>query len=337
MIPGDKDKLLFYFQGGGACWDQVSTKSGFCTTDSIPQSLVGVFDRKNSKNDYAKYTIVHLSYCSGDLFGGNVTRSYTDSKGKPVVQVGLLNAQATLDWVKSQMKSGGLTSTLSELVVMGCSAGSIGTQLWGNQILKQLSWKYAAVVPDSYAGFFPDGSIGPLIYDYGYCTSGFLSSTLYNKCMNKQLTLVDINMEFQSATKKIPYNFIQSKTDSIQLSFYMAVAASTGIPPLVITPTDFYVGVNKIFGTYNKGNVNFLTYLVDGSQHCFTPTTLYYEATTKGPHDAGSQTSGQWMYDWVNHFPLAESETAKTKCEAGTAANTYCDVNVYPKSFTENY
>jgi hypothetical protein len=315
----------------------MSTKAGFCTSDSSPQSLVGVFDRTNPKNKYSAYTIVHLTYCSGDLFGGNVTRPYTDSKGQPVVQVGVHNAQATVDWIKSQMSNGGLSSTLSELVVMGCSAGSIGVQLWGNQVLKQLSWKHASINPDSYAGVFPEGSVGPLIYDFGFCSAGFLSSTLYQKCMNKQLTLVDINMEFIASTKQIPYNFIQSKTDAVQISFYIAVAETTGIKPASITPTEFYNDVNSIFGTYNQGNQNFLTYLVDGNQHCFTPADLYYEATTKGPHDAGKATTGQWMYDWTNHFPLQESETGNTRCEEGTDANTYCSANVSPKAFSEHY
>ncbi|RYY82396.1 hypothetical protein EON63_13420 [archaeon] len=112
MIPGDSDKLLFYFQGGGACWDEYSTKAQLCTTDASPQSLVGkemcsvciwpffihimiaytihhttynipgIFDRTNTKNNFKDYTIVHVLYCSGDVHGGNVVRPYTDSAGQ---------------------------------------------------------------------------------------------------------------------------------------------------------------------------------------------------------------------------------------------------------------
>ncbi len=60
------------------CRDEASTKAGFCTSDSSPQSANGVFDRSNPKNAYRDYTIVHVSYCSGDLFGGNVVRPYSD-------------------------------------------------------------------------------------------------------------------------------------------------------------------------------------------------------------------------------------------------------------------
>lgn len=90
VVPGSSDNVLLYFQGGGACWDEASTKAGFCTSDSSPQSLVGIFDRNEPLNKYKDYTIVHVSYCSGDLFGGDVVRDYTDSAGVPVVQKGFL-------------------------------------------------------------------------------------------------------------------------------------------------------------------------------------------------------------------------------------------------------
>lgn len=166
VIPGASDKLLVYFQGGGACWDAASTKMGFCTTDAKPQSLVGIFDRTNPDNKFKDYTIVHVMYCSGDIFGGNVVREYDDQAGVPVTQRGFKNAQASLDWVVSQQAAGHLAASLSDLVVMGCSAGSIGTQLWGNQVVTRLKWDRAAIMPDSYAGVFPPGSQGPLIYNY---------------------------------------------------------------------------------------------------------------------------------------------------------------------------
>lgn len=133
-------------------------------------------------NHFRDYTIVHVLYCSGDIFGGNVVRDYTDKDGVPIIQKGIhimlyhshviislkgfTNAQVTLDWVIQQQKIGNLASTLTSVVTMGCSAGSIGAQLWGNQIVTNLKWNQAAVIPDSYAGVFPEGSQGPLIYDF---------------------------------------------------------------------------------------------------------------------------------------------------------------------------
>jgi hypothetical protein len=140
VIPGDSDKLLFYFQGGGACWDKISTAGQLCLTDSKPQSPVGVFDRNNKDNKFASHTIVHVLYCSGDVHGGDTVRPYKDSAGVPVTQKGLANAQSALDWVVKEQQGGGLASAFSEIVVMGCSAGSVGAQLWGQELLNRLVW-----------------------------------------------------------------------------------------------------------------------------------------------------------------------------------------------------
>jgi hypothetical protein len=46
VIPGDSDKVLFFFQGGGACWNKASTVPlSMCSTDASPASLSGAFDR----------------------------------------------------------------------------------------------------------------------------------------------------------------------------------------------------------------------------------------------------------------------------------------------------
>jgi len=270
VIPGDSDKLIFYFQGGGACWDEPSTKLGFCTSDASPQSLVGIFDRTNVNNKFKDYTIVQVLYCSGDVFGGNTVRPYNDKDGVPVTQKGLANAQSVLDWTKQMQATGALASTLSELVVMGCSAGSIGAQLWGKQVLNGLKWNKAAVVPDSYAGIFPPGTMGPLIYDFGFCSSGFLSSGLQAKCLDQTLTMQEMDMEFIASTPTVPYTFIQSKVDDVQISFYIAIGlTSPNVTDPTINPTEFYDDVNTVFGEYNQLS-NFMAYLVDGPQHCFT-------------------------------------------------------------------
>lgn len=37
IIPGDTDKVLFYFQGGGACWNKETTiDDTLCSTDATP-------------------------------------------------------------------------------------------------------------------------------------------------------------------------------------------------------------------------------------------------------------------------------------------------------------
>lgn len=264
-------------------------------------------------------------------------------KSDPVIQKGLENAQATLDWVAAQQLKGKVANILSELVVMGCSAGSVGAQLWANKILTTLKWKTAGIVPDSYAGIFPPGSMGPLIYNLGFCTSsGLISDEMMAKCNAQTLDILEVEAENIKNNPGVPIAFVQSKTDSVQQSFYVAVGLSTNTSA-TITPTAFYNDVNTAFGNYNI-QPNFLTYLVDGSQHCFTDTNVFYTADGLGPKDDGSaQNQGLMLSEWVGSWPLMATESASSLCEGALTAsegtsgdNSYCSTLVLPKTFTYN-
>jgi hypothetical protein len=269
-------------------------------------------------------------------------RPYNDSKGVPVTQRGYSNVMSVLDWISAQQSAGALSASFSKFVVMGCSAGSIGAQLWADEAARRFKWKEAAILPDSYAGVFPEGSQGPLIYDFGMCSvfKGMLSPALIDKCNAEKLTLQDVVAEYLAKNPNLPFGFIQSKTDVVQMSFYSTVAFSMNMSA-AITPSQFYADVNNIFGEYNKHN-NFLTYLVNGDQHCFSPLSLYYTADAISSTDNGATASQEMMHQWANHFPLDSGASESTVCEGAMQASdvtaggtTYCSSTVAPKSFTE--
>lgn len=348
VVPGDADKLLFYFQGGGACWDALSTDLGLCSQDAIPASLIGAFDRTDVRNKFKDFTIVHALYCSGDVWGGDVVRNYVDSNGVPVTQKGWVNAKSVLDYVQSQQQNGTLASTLSQLVVMGCSAGSIGAQIWSKEILTTLKWNSAAVVPDSYIGVFPPLTQGPLIRDFGFCNAPFLTPALKTTCRNGGLTLALLMDELIGTDPRISFNYIQSKVDIVQRSFYVLIGITMN-STFIISDSEFYADVNQIMTGYNQKHPNFLTYLVDGDQHCFTDHLLYFNADTLGPHASvvnvsasDTATSNETkLFQWCNKFPLQQSQNASTECSGKieTVGDdvTYCSSNVVPKTFVENY
>jgi len=343
VIPGASDKLIVYLQGGGACWDEASTNAGFCSTSVSPASLIGMFDRENELNPYKDYTVVHALYCSGDLWGGNVTQSYNDADGVPVTQKGLYNVQLTIDWIIAQQKASKLSSTFTDLIVTGTSAGAVGVQLWYTQILDSFDWDSAVVIPDSYAGVFPDGTQGPLTKALGYCTWEKLPEDLYTTCINEQVTLELLtSYNLKNNYPDVPVAFIQSKLDATQQSFYVAVGYSMNASA-VITPTQFYKEVNEIFADYNQ-YPNFVSYLVDGTQHCFIDKSYYFTADGLGPSDNNSvDNTDITLIEWINYFPVIDSEeVVHSVCvgditiglSAGKNDNTYCSSSVYPKILT---
>ena len=60
------------------------------------------------------------------------------------------------------------------------------------------------------------------------------------------LTIQDVDRDYISAHQTVPYSFIQSKTDAVQISFYVAIAGSMDLPAS-ITPAEFYSDTNVVF------------------------------------------------------------------------------------------
>lgn len=338
MIPGDSDKLLFFFEGGGVCWNKASTEAdGVCTHDIYLQPLVGVFDRVNPKNRFRDYTIVHILYCSGDFHSGNVVRPYNDKAGQPITQVGLNNVRSAINWVNDQIKLGLLSDTFTDLAIMGCSAGAIASQIWSNQLMKEFKWKKAGIVPDSCVGVFPADAFAQIMYDVNFCASGFLSPELAMKCYNKMLTLKDLNLESMANHPDVSFSFIESKVDDVQWSFYTLLALTYDPHALVMTPSDFYNRTTELFSEYNAARKNFVTYLIDGPQHCYTTYDLHFTADPQGAKDNGDKSNAIMLSDWLNKVPLSGGESISSQCEGNKfhLGVTYCSNEVVPKTYTK--
>lgn len=333
VFPGATDKLMIYFQGGGACWDEFSTDADFCLSTVEAQGPYGVFDKSDSRNPYADYTIIHINYCSGDLFAGNVTRDYKTLSGSSVVQVGINNVLSVIQWLQGQQKTGDMAARFTNLVVMGCSAGSIGAQIWARTLLQALPWENAAVVPDSYVGVFPPGSQGPLIQNYGMCNTFLLDADLNKICNNGTLTLQTYVEHQMALNSNVPYAFIQSKTDIGQRIFYSALAVSIGKDPFQ-SATEFYDQINDIFAIYNH-YPNFLTYLITSDQHCYTPLDAFYTAIPTSARPIKVPPGTTKLYQWTSSLPLTQpGQVLDTICVAGSSRNSYCSPQVFPKNFT---
>eukprot|EP00211_Chloroparvula_japonica_P007056 CAMPEP_0119129356 /NCGR_PEP_ID=MMETSP1310-20130426/7139_1 /TAXON_ID=464262 /ORGANISM="Genus nov. species nov., Strain RCC2339" /LENGTH=428 /DNA_ID=CAMNT_0007119775 /DNA_START=97 /DNA_END=1383 /DNA_ORIENTATION=- len=333
---GATDKVLFYFQGGGACWDKQSTFTDLCTTDALPDNAEGVFNRsdEDNRNRFSSWTIINILYCSGDLHAGDVVRPYDDKDGIPVSQRGQANVLSVYEWVEDQQRTGALDQQLSEVVVMGCSAGSMATQFWSHEIITRFNPMQAAVVPDSFIGLFPPNTEGPLAYDFGMCNASFLNPELMAKCEAQTLTTIDLMTTWMQELGSVPFTFVQSKVDEVQIYYYKALAISVGQVPRM-TPERFYNESIAIMDQYNVYN-NFLVFSVTGPQHCFTPYRLYGEAGPKGATAGGEPL----LEDWVSTLPLSSGHSISSVCDGppeGTpgAETTYCSTTLVPKTYTE--
>lgn len=130
--PGDPAKLMFYLEGGGACWSglncdptlQPTYQVNLAATD--PSTAHGVLAFQQPANPLAEYTVVYAPYCSGDVHLGDTAQDYPVPAlgGRSASEVhiehrGWRNASSALDWAYSHVPDA------QQIFVTGSSAGSI--------------------------------------------------------------------------------------------------------------------------------------------------------------------------------------------------------------------
>eukprot|EP00121_Abeoforma_whisleri_P014146 Awhi_evm1s13047 len=138
----NRTKMLLYYQGGGADWNELlndfdvfhelTNMSLFefstATKKIVPFGSNGVFNRTNHANPFKTWTIVSLMYCSGDAFIGDHTQEPTPSIFSSLLKVksrhrgGYNNTMAVLNWIIKQPE----IASPESLAIMGCSAGALG-------------------------------------------------------------------------------------------------------------------------------------------------------------------------------------------------------------------
>lgn len=213
VFPGDTDKLLVYFQGGGGCWTVMTTTIGTCRpTAGHPANRTGIFDRFNPKNPYKDYTILQILYCSGCLHVGNSERPYTRAfSDKKIEQRGSINTDTALKWMERQ------NFQLDKLVISGSSAGSLATQFYAGHLLRTVKYRSATVLMDSFSNVAPAVE-STLFLNMGLCTNTRIfdgKPTLLSKCKAGTLTSNEIFRDTISSFPQVSFVSISSKQGNL--------------------------------------------------------------------------------------------------------------------------
>jgi hypothetical protein len=150
----DPTKVLFYFQGGGACFtgemclpDSGSYKPTTGPGDDPGLQSEGIWDESNPENPFADWSVVMVPYCTGDVHIGNATTDYGD--GVVIQHKGWANSNAALDELVERFPDA------DEVFVTGESAGGVPTPIMAAMVGDRLPAARLAVLADS-SGAYPD-------------------------------------------------------------------------------------------------------------------------------------------------------------------------------------
>jgi hypothetical protein len=151
-LDRDPDKVLLYYQGGGACFsaetcDFVSGTYKVTTDedDHPGEDATGIFDWDDPDNPFADWSVVFVPYCSGDVFQGNAETEY--APGFVVQHRGGLHAQKGLDYVVDTYPDA------AQLFVAGSSAGGVPTPKIGGLAADALPDTEITVLADASGGY----------------------------------------------------------------------------------------------------------------------------------------------------------------------------------------
>lgn len=163
--PGAADKLMVYFQGGGACWN-----GGTCDPDLKPTYYVnlknvdpdqydGIFRFENSANPVKDHSVVFAPYCTADVHIGDAVASYQapeleEHASHPfeIQHKGFVNADAVLDWTYSHFPKP------AKIFVAGSSAGSIPSPYYAMRIAEQYPDAQVSQLGDASGGYRMEGN-----------------------------------------------------------------------------------------------------------------------------------------------------------------------------------
>lgn len=177
--PGSNSRLLVYFDGGGACWDDatciLSPQTPFptylpqLTERSNPENNGGLFDLDHPDNPYKDWNMVYVPYCTADIHWGSKDAVYVDQTG---AVTGMPGSEVTLhhrgfdnflyvqNWLRARYQGGEpgapgertRKKPLRQMLVTGVSAGAYAA-VFTYPHLKQ-------VFPDTRVAVMADASTG---------------------------------------------------------------------------------------------------------------------------------------------------------------------------------
>jgi hypothetical protein len=269
---GDPTKVVFFLQGGGACFDATTCAFDSKTyrvklgaADDPDTFTSGVFDFTDPRNPLGDYSFVFAPYCTGDVHLGTATHVYGPQL--TVQHKGSFNATAALDDLATHFPNA------TQIVVAGESAGSAPTPLYAGLAHDLLPNADITVLADG-SGAYPDvpavnGLIGQL---WG------VADAIPPWPENSGLTATDFSL---------PGLFVQANKHDPDIIFgrhdYAFDAVQKLFAGLAGFPADDLVSLIDANETeIEKSGVDLHSYISPGQSHTVLSKPEFYTETVEG-------------------------------------------------------
>lgn len=296
---GDAKRLVLDFQGGGACWNELTCSvAGSIFAEQASEAddmeeitehpdLGGIYKLDDAANPLQGWSLVHIPYCTGDVHWGDATHVYTDDI--TINHRGHVNVQAVLDWVQDRYPAP------DTIFVTGCSAGAYGAigyaswvaERWPEADVRVLADSGAGIITDTFfADSFPNWNAWPTL------------QTHLEELADADLSTLTIEDLYVATGKQYPNMRIgqyNSAFDKDQTFYYTVMGGSL----------DWSPRMKETVAAIAAATPNFRHYLAPGQIHCIHPYRVFYERES-GP-SAAPMDYTTWLDEFINGADLPPS------------------------------
>ena len=283
--PADPTRLLIYFQGGGACWDRATCGNygpyDKDVTDAESEiGADGIFDFADARNPLADYTMVVVSYCTGDVHTGNRSETFAGDPPMTIEFRGYDNATAVLDWAFANYPA------VQQVFVTGTSAGAYGAAFNAGRIFDAYPDAAHYVLGDAGVGITPEGWHGFDLWGTldlmpgGEEASGNINSLMYRQIMSD-------HPEAQASQ-------YTNAADTVQMMFYALMGGCE---------RDWAPAMRAEMDALDQEE-RYHSYIAPGTAHGILPAPAFYSMTADGVNFR------DWLAGWLAGEPVATATCA---------------------------
>jgi hypothetical protein len=278
---GSADGLVVFFDGGGACWDDVTCAGprlardsdddeGFYKAELIPtdnpNTMQGIFDLSDPRNPVRDWSFVFVPYCTADVHSGSNTAHYTNPDTNETFTIehrGADNFRVVLEWMRANFRAPG------EILVTGSSAGAYGAATHFARIREAFPAGRAVMLGDAGQGVTTPEFLTTRNRNWNYQ----LPASVFGS--NATLTVHD-DLVARVAQHFPADRFAQYTTahDITQSGFYALMGAENACR----------AWTQKMAGDLRRRQTanNFRSYLAAGQSHTILRTPRFYTETSGG-------------------------------------------------------
>lgn len=302
-MGGDPKRLVIDFQGGGACWSELTCSvAGAIFSEAAPSTadmealrddpdLGGIYRLDDAANPVEGWSLVHIPYCTGDVHWGDATKVYKDDL--TIEHRGRNNTETVLDWIADRYPAP------DTILVTGCSAGAYGAIGYAAQVATRWPKADVRVVADSGAGIitdtffadsFPNWNALPTLQEY---------LPELGDVPLAELSIEDLYLATAKAFPKMRVGMYNTAFDKDQTFYYTVMGGGA----------DWSERMRATVTNIAAGADNFRHYLAPGQIHCIHPYAFYYERES-GPANAPIDYV-TWLDEFINGKDLPDSVTCE--------------------------